>query len=149
MTSTRPNIFTDHQDKFYEYFIECFMESEISKRITEVVIDNYEEKVEKIKEGSLIMVDYNPFFDWFKHNSDILKYINPILELDQGNNMVTFDKGMYLVDQMHKYLFSEIRTWSITKGHPVSIAKPKNKKQKVNTCDYVNKYTAKVNKPSG
>ena len=149
MTSTRPNIFTEQQDKFYEHFIECFMKSEISKRLSEVVIDNYEEKVEKIKEGSLIMVDYNPFFDWFKQNSDILKYINPILELDQKDIMENFGKRMFLFDQMHKYLFSEIRTWSCTKGHPVSIAKPKDKEQKVNTCDYVNKYTAKVNKPSG
>ena len=128
---------------------ECFMESEILKRISEVVVDNYEEKVEKIKEGSLIMVDYNPFFDWFKQYSDVLQYINPILELDQEVTMENFGKGMFLFDQMHKYLFSEIRAWSITKGHPVSIAKPKDKKQKVNTCDYVNKYSAKVNKPSG
>lgn len=147
MNSTNPNIFTKQQDKFYEHFIDCFMESDISKKISEVVIDNYEKKVEKIQEGSLIMVDYEPFFKWFKQYSDVLKYINPILEMDQENTMENFTKGMFLIDQMHKYLFSEIRTWTCTKGHPVSFAKPK--KEKVNTFDYVNKYIAKVNNPSG
>lgn len=151
MNSTKPNIFNKDQDYFYDHLEDNFMESELMKSISTLSIENYEEKVKEIEVGSLIAVDYEPFFDWFKKYSNVLKYINPLVELKikNGDNITPSFESMKLSHELFMYFYSELRTWTCTKGHPIAVAAPK--KEKVNTNDYVNKYIAKVNKsnPSG